>query len=190
MIFTVPTMNGINAGTVTVALRRWAKPRVKPGSRIRNSLGVVEIVSVDVIDAITDADARAAGFANAADAAATVDGKSRGGSLYRIGVRYAGDDPRRQLRQHADLDDVEMTGLRSRLARMDRPAPWTESYLRLIADNPGRVSTELAAEVGFPRPQFKLRVRRLKELGLTESLEVGYRISPRGAAYLARLGRG
>jgi hypothetical protein len=31
-------------------------------------------------------------------------------------------------------------------------------------------------------------VRKLKELGLTESLEVGYRLSPRGRALLARLG--
>ena len=32
------------------------------------------------------------------------------------------------------------------------------------------------------RDPFKIRVRRLKDLGLTESLDVGYRISPRGAA--------
>jgi hypothetical protein len=31
---------------------------------------------------------------------------------------------------------------------------------------------------------FKRDVRKLKELGLTESLEVGYRLSPRGAALL------
>jgi hypothetical protein len=31
---------------------------------------------------------------------------------------------------------------------------------------------------------FKRDVRRLKELGLTESLEVGYRLSPRGRAFL------
>jgi ribosomal protein S19E (S16A) len=31
---------------------------------------------------------------------------------------------------------------------------------------------------------FKLRVRRLKELGLTESLPKGYRVSPRGRAFL------
>ena len=48
------------------------------------------------------------------------------------------------------------------------------------------VSTELAAAAGQERAYFKLRVRRLKALGLTESLEVGYRLSPRGAAYLAR----
>jgi hypothetical protein len=34
---------------------------------------------------------------------------------------------------------------------------------------------------------FKRRVRQLKELGLTESLEVGYRLSPRGRTVLARL---
>jgi ATP-dependent DNA ligase len=33
-------------------------------------------------------------------------------------------------------------------------------------------------------PRFKRRVRQLKELGLTESLEVGYRLSPRGDAAL------
>jgi transposase len=35
------------------------------------------------------------------------------------------------------------------------------------------------------RHPFKADVRKLKELGLTESLEVGYRLSPRGRALLA-----
>ena len=35
------------------------------------------------------------------------------------------------------------------------------------------------------RDQFKRRVRSLKEPGLTTSLPVGYRLSPRGPAYLA-----
>ena len=35
---------------------------------------------------------------------------------------------------------------------------------------------------------FKTDVRKLKELGLTESLEVGYRLSPRGEAVLRALG--
>lgn len=38
-------------------------------------------------------------------------------------------------------------------------------------------------------PLFKRRVRQLKELGLTESLEVGYRLSPRGRAVLECLVR-
>ncbi len=48
------------------------------------------------------------------------------------------------------------------------------------------MSTELAAEVGRPRPDFKLDVRKLKKLGLTHSLEVGYELSPRGEEFLRR----
>jgi predicted DNA-binding transcriptional regulator YafY len=47
-------------------------------------------------------------------------------------------------------------------------------------------AAELAAELGLETQPFKRDVRKLKELGLTESLEVGYRLSPRGAAFLAR----
>ena len=70
--------------------------------------------------------------------------------------------------------------------RLDRaaPTPWTDATLRVIAAHPGVVSTVLAAELGMERAPFKLNVRKLKALGLTESLEVGYRLSPRGAAYL------
>jgi hypothetical protein len=35
------------------------------------------------------------------------------------------------------------------------------------------------------RLPFKANVRKLKALGLTESLDVGYRLSPRGEALLA-----
>jgi hypothetical protein len=47
---------------------------------------------------------------------------------------------------------------------------------------------DLAAAAGREQPAFKTDVRKLKELGLTESLEVGYRLSPRGRALLERLG--
>jgi hypothetical protein len=65
--------------------------------------------------------------------------------------------------------------------------PWTGAVLGLIADQPGIVSTVLAETMGWERQDFKLHVRRLKELGLTLSLDVGYRLSPRGESYLNRL---
>jgi biotin operon repressor len=49
-------------------------------------------------------------------------------------------------------------------------------------------AADLAAGLGRERAAFKADVRKLKELGLTESLEVGYRLSPRGRALLGRLG--
>ena len=55
---------------------------------------------------------------------------------------------------------------------------------------PGTVSTVLAEAVGWGRQDFKLQVRRLKELGLTFSLDVGYRLSPRGESYPKHLGTG
>ncbi len=92
-------------------------------------------------------------------------------------MRYVGADPRLELREDADLSREALAELRRRLARMDRDQPWTEAYLRLIAANPGVVARELATHVGMERDPFKIRVRRLKDLGLTESLDVGYRIA-------------
>ena len=188
MIFTLDALRGIADGRITLAFRRWESPRVKVGSRQRNAMGVIEFVSVEPVDGIPDGDARAAGYADADDALAAIDKKSRDGVLYRIGVRYVGADPRLSLREHADLAPDELVALRERLHRMDRGGAWTESYLRLVAANPGVVARELAPKVGMDRDPFKIRVRRLKDLGLTESLDVGYRISPRGEALLRALG--
>lgn len=43
-----------------------------------------------------------------------------------------------------------------------------------------------SAAAGIGDGSIKRDVRKLKALGLTESLEVGYRLSPRGRAYLER----
>lgn len=66
---------------------------------------------------------------------------------------------------------------------------WAIRTLCLIAEHPGSVSTDLAARLGVDRARFKQRVRRLKALGLTESLDVGYQLSPRGEAVLTRIRR-
>lgn len=44
--------------------------------------------------------------------------------------------------------------------------------------------------MGWERQDFKLHVRRLKALGLTLSLDVGDRLSPRGESYLNYLRTG
>ncbi len=56
--------------------------------------------------------------------------------------------------------------------------------LELIADQPATLAADLAAQVGREKLPFKRDVRKLKELGLTESLPTGYRLSPRGRAFL------
>jgi hypothetical protein len=110
------------------------------------------------------------------------------GTLLRIELRVAGDDPRIGLRKRVP-EHAELEAIVARLARIDAASsmPWTTLYMQLIADQPAIVSRVLARQVGAEVPPFKRRVRQLKELGLTESLEVGYRLSPRGRAVLERL---
>jgi hypothetical protein len=76
--------------------------------------------------------------------------------------------------------------LRRRLDRLDRASgsgPWTAATQRAIAANPGRRAGDLAAAAGRETQPFKLDVRKLKALGLTVSLQVGYRLSPRGETW-------
>ena len=111
--------------------------------------------------------------------------------VYRIRLRRIdGPDPRDQLASAAGLTQADVGAITARLARMDRSSsrgPWTGAMLALIADRPGIVSTVLAEAMGWERQDFKLHVRKLKELGLPLSLNVGYRLSPRGKAFLTYL---
>lgn len=59
--------------------------------------------------------------------------------------------------------------------------------LGLIDTYPATRAGDLADRLGRDTRSFKLDVRKLKELGLTESLDVGYRLSRRGRALLSRL---
>ena len=68
---------------------------------------------------------------------------------------------------------------------MDKGKPWTRETLRLIAKHPRIAASKLAAKVERETLPFKVDVRKLKKLGLTQSFEVGYEISPRGRAFLA-----
>ena len=64
---------------------------------------------------------------------------------------------------------------------------WTARVLDVISSSPAVRAADLAADLGMEKAKFKQRVRKLKTLGLTESLEVGYRLSPRGRAAWKRL---
>jgi hypothetical protein len=192
MLFTAATLRGLAEGTVKCTYRRWEVVRPKVGSRFTTAAGVVEVTSINAADEeqLTDQDAADAGFDSVAALVKWTSAKGRG-DLYRIGIALAGPDPRIALRRSDELTPADVAALRVRLDRMDGAAeqPWTYSTLRQIQQLPGVVSTDLAAQAGQERRAYKMRVRRLKALGLTESLERGYRLSPRGSAYLASLDR-
>lgn len=192
MLFTAATVRGLAAGHVHCTFRRWVVVRPKVGSRFTAYGIVVEVTAIERVEEaeLTEADAYEAGFDSLPKLLRWTGSKGEG-DLYRIGLVHAGPDPRIALRAEGHLSDEERTALTTKLARMDRAAdrPWTTRTLRQIEQHPGVVSTELAAAVGEDRAAYKIRVRRLKALGLTESLEVGYQLSPRGQALLAGLPR-
>ena len=182
MLFKQRFWPGLADGTITVAFRRWKRPTVKAGGTLTSPGGVLGIDEVVIIepDEVTAEQAQAAGYGTPQDVLADL---RPSGDLYRIRFHRIGDDPRAALRLRDDLSADELDELLGALARL----PWAVPTLRLIAERPEIVSTELAATLGVDRAVFKQRVRRLKQLGLTESLLTGYRLSRRGQALLAQL---
>ena len=188
MLISRATAEGIADGSVTVAFRRWDRPRVRPGGTQRTGIGVIRFDSVERVDpaTLTEEDAIRAGVRSLAALLRLLDRRD-GADVYRVEVSLAGDDPRVALREQAELSAEDRRALDARLDRMDAAratGPWTREVLRLIAERPGVRAPDLAASLGRETLPFKRDVRKLKELGLTRSLEVGYEISPRGRAYL------
>ena len=182
---------GLVDGTIDVCFRRWKARQVVAGNRYRSMIGLVLVESIDVVDdpaTISVEDARRAGYADVDELRADLRPPSEGTTLYRLVLRRVDEeDPRSVLAASADLTDEDRAELDLRLARLDRFSkigPWTGDVLRVIAERPGVRAPDLAASFGRETAPFKLDVRKLKALGLTISLPVGYRLSPRGESYL------
>jgi hypothetical protein len=176
-------LRSIRSGEIDLAFRRWERPRVVVGTRLRTAVGVVEVTSVEEVEIadLGEDDARRAGAPSLTALVAALAAKPDR-PAWRIGLRYAGADPRAVLRS-ALPDRDEVAAIVARLDRLDRASSygsWTRATLDLIDRNPERRAPDLAAKVGRDTADFKKDVRKLKELGLTESLDIGYRLSPRG----------
>ena len=181
--------DGIHSGGVVLAFRRWKRSQVVPGRRYRTGTDMVEVETVDVVEpsSVDAAQARQAGYASVGELLDDLRGDPAL-PIYRIRLRRIdAPDPRDELTRTTSLTEADVAAITARLARLDRSSsrgPWTGMVLALIADRPGIVSTVLAEAMGWERQDFKHHVRRLKELGLTLSLDVGYQLSPRGESYL------
>ena len=180
-------LTAIKAGEIDLAFRRWDRPRVKVGTRMRTAVGVIEVTSVERVPLarLRADDARRAGAASVTALKQALAHRTDR-PVWRVGLHYAGADPREALREQVP-DADEIAAIRARLDRLDaasRHGGWTRASLDLIDRNPGVRAPDLAAELGRETLEWKADVRKLKELGLTESLAIGYRVSPRGEAVL------
>lgn len=180
----------IASGHVTLAFRRWKRPQVIAGRVYRTAAGRLEVSAVTVVDQgeITTYDAKQAGF-DSVEALVAEFRNELTDPIYRIEFRHLDEpDPRTELANEADLDADAIAEIDRRLERLDSASshgPWTLDTLELIAAYPERRAPDLAEMVGRETKPFKLDVRKLKNLGLTLSFRIGYRLSPRGEAYLA-----
>ena len=98
----------IKTGEITTLFRRWKRPGAKAGGPQMTQAGVVGIDSVDLVapEDITEMEAREAGFASLADLVSHL--AYRDDPIYRIRVYFAGEDPRRALRENADLTESDL----------------------------------------------------------------------------------
>jgi hypothetical protein len=188
---------GLVSGAVTVTFRRWDKPHVRVGGRYRcHPIGVLEVDRVDRVTVrdITEGDALKAGFPTRKElvafiATAREEKLTEASPLFRIELHHGGDGDRVEIALETDLTPADVETITAKLARMDANEPWTKKTLALIDKHPRVAASQLAKKVGRETEPFKIDVRKLKKLGLTQSFEVGYEISPRGRTYLARKGR-
>jgi hypothetical protein len=185
MQFTQDSHAAIADGAITLTFRLWKRPHARVGGRYTVGAMVIEVDAIEMMPfhAISKADVRRAGAENLnalRDRAAHAGPINHDTLLYRIEFHVVGAKPQRS---EAPVDDDQVAAVIDKLDRMDARSsfgPWTRRVLELIDELPGTVSTELAAITGRPRPDFKTDVRKLKALGLTESLEIGYRLTPLG----------
>ena len=183
-------LDEIKAGNISVIFRRWKRAGVKAGGTQMTQRGVLGIDSVKVVTEkqITERDARAAGFASKKELLADL--YDRDEDIYRIGVHWVGEDPRKALRSNDRLSSNEIDEIIEKLKKLDQNSQrgnWTHLYLQMIHDQPNTHAKILAESIGLTIPTFKPWVRKLKALGLTESLRPGYRLSPRGKRVLEAL---
>jgi hypothetical protein len=191
MIFKLSHLEGIKAGKITLAFRKWKKPTVRKGSRIKTEIAVVEILDISEVSLadITDRDAVNAGFKNLESLLTTLDTRYEG-TVYKIKVHYYSEDPRIALRENTALTEKDFELLKRKLERLDnygREEKWTLAVLKAIRDNPRLRAADLAVKMNEEKDGLKINIRKLKNLGLTISHEVGYTISPLGDLLLKRL---
>ena len=178
----------IAAGTLTTSFRTWKSPQAKAGGQYNiPPYGAIEVDKVKTLTAasVTPAALGRAGLAKPEALYAAL-GITADQEIYQVDFHFLGDTPVKQI-ERSLLSPEEVKKILERLSRMDQTSPWTAKALQLIAQNPGTRTGDLAPGCGMETQVFKRNVRKLKAQGLTISLEVGYKLSPRGEQILESL---
>ena len=178
MQFDTQSSRGILAGRITVSFRNWKRPHAAVGGvyRLRPS-GAVKVTNVRPVRLcdIEAGDLRRSGFDSVAEVAGFLK-LPESANVTRVEFELT-DEPAGKPLPELSADEAV-----TRLQATDRRSatPWTADVLALIRDHPATRAGDLAPRMGWETPAFKANVRKLKALGLTLSLEAGYRLTDLG----------
>ena len=188
MLFKQKHLEGIKAGNISLAFRKWKKLQVNAGSLVKTDVGVIRIDSIEKIDLskITDEEAKKAGFPGAQSLIQLL-GNQKDGDIYRIEVDFDSENPDTESDEKITIDEEEFEELKTTLDNLDKfskVGKWTTKTLLAIQENPKMKAADLAVKAKKEKEWLKLNVRKLTALGLTISHEPGYTLSPTGEEYL------
>ncbi len=188
MLFKQKTLEGIKAGNISLAFRKWKKSAAKAGGKMKTALGIIEILDVVEVNEkdLKSADALNSGFTNLEELLVTLR-EIKEGTIYKIKLRYSSVDPRIELRKNDAITQAEFEKTHNKLKSLDKHSKqgsWTLEILNAIQSNPHLRAADLSKIVNHEKDWLKINIRKLKNLGLTISHEVGYELSPRGKAFL------
>jgi hypothetical protein len=188
MLFKQKHLEGIKAGNISLAFRKWKKLQVNADSLVKTSVGVIRINSTEKIDLnkITDEEAQKAGFSGAQSLIQLLENQ-KDGDIYRIEVAFDSENPETESNEKVSLDEEELETLKTELANLDKFSKigkWTTKTLIAIQENPKMKAADLAVKARKEKEWLKLNIRKLTALGLTISHEPGYTLSPTGEEYL------
>lgn len=190
MQFTKDSHDAVADGSITLTVRFWTRAQVKVGGQYNVGPCRIEVDSIELVPfgSLTKSDVRQCGHGSVDELrrlVAHAGAVSDETIVYRIEFHLVGNKTERRVVKPTTAAVYEVSAKLDAMDGRSALGPWTREVLGLIGTNPGMVSTDLAAMVGRDRMQFKADVRKLKALGLTDSLETGYQLTELGRAIAA-----
>ena len=163
----------------------------RKGTLQHTGIGQVRIEDIVEVtkDAIKNSDALRAGYHSLDDLLKFLNAGE--GAIYKIEIKYYGEDPRIRLREQELVENTTIDQLKTKLTRLDRfskEGAWTKDTLIAIQNHPKLRAADLAKIVRKEKLWLKGNIPKLKNLGLTISHEVGYELSPLGQTLINKLG--
>ncbi len=191
MLFKQKHLEGIKAGKVTLAFRRWKRTDLKKGSLIKTAVGTIEITDIATIKEthINDIDAKKAGFINLDSLLKSLHSEEEA-RIFKMHIRNYIELARPKATEKSSLSKGDINKLKAKLTQFDkysRSGAWTNNILKTLHENPKATSTELSLKTGKTREWLQLNIRKLKNLGLTVNHDPGYELTKIGKMLMEHL---